>query len=686
MTVPKTASELAFALGRHRREGSGWRAPCPAHDDQRPSLSILESHGKILVTCRAGCAQSAVIEALRRRGLWSDTSTEHPGETVYPYLDREGVLRYQVVRKAGKKLFVQRRPDGVGGWHWNMQGIAPLPYLLPELIRAPADQPIFIVEGEKDCDALANRDLIATTNHGGAGKWRAEISQWFKGRSVIIIPDNDTAGRTHAADVAAKLAGIAATVRILDLPGLQPKGDVSDWLAAGGTRDELLRLAATAPLAEAATPPAAGDGADDLDDETEIARLANLKPFAYERQREAAAKRLGCRTSILDRMVRAARGDEGGSGNQGKAMQFDDPSPAGEPVDGCDLVAAIRALLKRHIGLPPGAGWTIATWCLHTFVFETGEHTPRLAIVSPERGCGKTSLLDLLGRLVYRPLSAASLTAAATFRVIDRDRPTLLIDEADAFLKDNEELRGILNAGHRYDGAVIRCVGEDMEPRRFDVFGPVAIALIGALPGTLADRSISIRMQRAGPDEAIEPIRQPTQEQATELVRRARRWADDHREKLGKAEPTLPTVMWNRIADNWRPLFAIAEACGSGLHDLLLDSAETLIAQNALDPQALGVMLLADIRTVFETLGPECDRIASATLVTSLKAIEERPWAGFGKRGDPLTPRRMADMLRPYAILSNSIRIGVETPKGYLRADFTKAWRRYVEAAWVRET
>jgi putative DNA primase/helicase len=131
--------------------------------------------------------------------------------------------------------------------------------------------------------------------------------------------------------------------------------------------------------------------------------------------------------------------------------------------------------------------------------------------------------------------------------------------------------------------------------------------------------------------------------------------------------------MWNRVADNWRPLFAIAEACGSGLRDLLLDSAETLIAQNAPDPQALGVMLLSDIRAVFEALGPECDRIASATLVASLIAIEERPWAGFGKRGDPLTPRRMADMLRPYAILSNSIRIGVETPKGYLRADFVRS-------------
>jgi putative DNA primase/helicase len=488
------------------------------------------------------------------------------------------------------------------------------------------------------------------------------------------LADNDEPGRKHATNVAWKLTGIAATIRVLELPGLQPKADLSDWLAGGGTRDELLRLAAEAPLAGSAT---IDEG--ELDDDAEIARLARLKLFAYERQREAAAKRLGCRTSILDRAVKAARGDESGGSSQGKAMEFEDPPPAGGPVDGCDLVAAIRALLKRHIGLPPGAGWTIATWCLHTFVFSVGEHTPRLAIVSPERGCGKTTLLDLLGRLVYRPLSAASLTAAATFRVIDRDQPTLLIDEADAFLKDNEELRGILNAGHRYDGAVIRCVGEEMEPRRFDVFGPVAIALIGALPGTLADRSITIRMRRANPDEAIEPIRQATQEQASELVRQARRWADDHREMLRKAEPTLPATMWNRVADNWRPLFAIAEACGSGLRDLLLDSTETLIAQAALDPQTLGVMLLADIRIVFDAAGPLCDRLASAEIVARLVALEERPWGAFGKGDKPLSPRRMADLLRTYGIMSNNtVRIGTDTAKGFLREDFTDAWRRYL--------
>ncbi|HEU0215095.1 MAG TPA: AAA family ATPase [Stellaceae bacterium] len=124
-----------------------------------------------------------------------------------------------------------------------MAGLAPLPYRLPELIGDP-DATVFIAEGEKDCDALGERGFVTTTNHGGAGKWRPEISRWLAGRHVVILPDNDEPGRAHARDVAHKLAGVAASCRILELPGLPEKGDVSDWLSAGGTADELERLAA----------------------------------------------------------------------------------------------------------------------------------------------------------------------------------------------------------------------------------------------------------------------------------------------------------------------------------------------------------------------------------------------------------------------------------------------------------
>jgi putative DNA primase/helicase len=161
---------------------------------------------------------------------------------TYDYHAPDGSLAYQVVRKI-PKAFVQRRPDGNGGWVWKMAGITRVPYRLPELMRAPSDVPVFVCEGEKDVDALRARGLVATTNPGGAGKWRSDMSPYLRGRDVIILPDNDHVGDDHALDVAAKLHGIARSVTIHRLPGLPDKGDVSDWIAAGGDAAALLDIA-----------------------------------------------------------------------------------------------------------------------------------------------------------------------------------------------------------------------------------------------------------------------------------------------------------------------------------------------------------------------------------------------------------------------------------------------------------
>jgi hypothetical protein len=173
---------------------------------------------------------------------------------VYDYLDEAGVLRYQVVRYA-PKTFKQRRPDGNGGWHWNMQGVQRLPYRLPELLAADPTVPVFVPEGEKDVEALRDLGLVATCNPGGAGKWRSEFNGPLRGRHVVGLADNDGKGREHAGEVATSLTGTAASVKVLELPGLPPGGDISDWLAAGGTAGELLRLAAEAPAYEPPAPP-----------------------------------------------------------------------------------------------------------------------------------------------------------------------------------------------------------------------------------------------------------------------------------------------------------------------------------------------------------------------------------------------------------------------------------------------
>ncbi len=236
-----------------RKSGDGFIARCPAHEDRTPSLSISKPNGRILLHCHAGCEQQSVIDALKARGLWDEsTATRKAISAQYDYTDAAGELVFQVVRYAPKD-FRQRRPDGAGGWIWNLQGVKRVLYNLPSLLAAvEAGETIAIAEGEKDVHALRDIGITATTNCGGAGKWRAEYSATLKDAHVVILPDNDEPGRAHAAQVRAALEGIAASVKTINLPGLPEKGDVADWIAAGGTGDSLLALIEAAPKHEPA--------------------------------------------------------------------------------------------------------------------------------------------------------------------------------------------------------------------------------------------------------------------------------------------------------------------------------------------------------------------------------------------------------------------------------------------------
>jgi putative DNA primase/helicase len=203
-----------------------------------------------LLTVKGGMANGAAIKWLRSElGVEIPYALKGARDPVvtYEYRDERGNLVFQVCRFEPKD-FRQRRPDGKAGWIWEVKGCRRLPYRLPELLAAPADRLVFVVEGEKDAERLVRLGLVATCNPGGAGKWLASYAVFFRQRDVVILPDNDDAGREHARSVAVNLAPVAARVCILELPGLPPKGDVSDWLAAGGTREELQQLAAEAPI------------------------------------------------------------------------------------------------------------------------------------------------------------------------------------------------------------------------------------------------------------------------------------------------------------------------------------------------------------------------------------------------------------------------------------------------------
>lgn len=257
---------LARVLARlpeARRTRDGWQARCPAHDDRHPSLAIGEGEGRVLLKCFAGCETAAIARALglrltdlfdgtapRPKAAPRPTAAPDPAgakvAAVYDYTDAAGTLLFQVVR-LDPKGFRQRQPDGQGGWRWHLRGVVPVLFRLPRVREAAArGELIFVAEGEKDVLALEALGLTATCNPMGAGKWRPEYTATLAGTRVIVVPDNDGPGLAHAARIAQALAGRAAETRVLELPGLPPHGDVSDWLAQGGSRDALEALVAAA--------------------------------------------------------------------------------------------------------------------------------------------------------------------------------------------------------------------------------------------------------------------------------------------------------------------------------------------------------------------------------------------------------------------------------------------------------
>lgn len=247
---------------------------------------------------------------------------------------------------------------------------------------------------------------------------------------------------------------------------------------------------------------------------------------------------------------------------QGTVLTLSDPEPWPDPVDGVALLNAIANTFTRFLILPAGGADAGALWTVHTYLIDVLHCSPILAVTSPQKRCGKSTLLDVLKALVRRALGASNITAAALFRIVEMMAPTLLIDEADTFLAEREELRGIINAGHtRSSAVVVRTVGDDHEPRVFGTFCPKAIAAIGELPGTIDDRAISIRMQRRAPGEHVERLRRDRIEAELEPLRRkAARWAQDNAAGVRDADPDVPTTLHDRAADNWRVLLAIGDA------------------------------------------------------------------------------------------------------------------------------
>jgi putative DNA primase/helicase len=535
------------------------------------------------------------------------------------------------------------------------------------LADTAADCPLVICEGYAtgaSIHAATGYATICAMNCGNLFDTAKAVRELWSQRDIIVAADNDTStdGNPGLTKATAAAKAIRARLAIPQFKDAMSKPTDFNDLATAENLDTV-----KAQISAAVIP-------TETDAET-FMRLAALSPAEYDRVRKDEAAALGIQLKTLDAEVEKLRGKTGGD-LQGSPVDLPDVEPWPDPVDGAEVLNAIANCFSRYVAVPPGAADAIALWAAKTHCFDCFAISPRLNFTSPEKGCGKTVARDVVALLVPRPLPAENVTPAVLFRLIEKHRPVVLADECDAWLRDNEELRGMLNSGHRRGGKVYRCEGDGNEVRAFDVFSPVVLCGIGALSGTLHDRCIVIRLTRAKPSEVAVRFDSRKTAAENELCRKLARWTADKRQQLENCDPKLPDNAYNRLADNWRPLFAIAEAAGGDWPRRAADAFAKLTSTDDLTAQGIGTHLLADIQAVFKSAG--ADRLFSTQLADKLAEIEGHPWAEFGRQRKPISANQLARLLKGFGVGPRPLRIGEETAKGYLQSDFADAFERYL--------
>jgi putative DNA primase/helicase len=415
---------------------------------------------------------------------------------------------------------------------------------------------------------------------------------------------------------------------------------------------------------------------NNIDRATEIERLAALETVDYEVVRKDAADQLGIRATVLDSLrnqkrrelkLHTARPDDG----QGRAVTIPDVLPWADAIEGDRVATGLAVALKRYVVLSDTAADAVALWVLHTWLFDKFIIAPRLAITSPTKGCGKTTVLRFLNQVVRRPKRAGSISPPALFRAVEQFSPTIILDETEKYIEHGSDLHALLNEGHCRGGTVLRVLGEKQELREFSVFAAVAFAANGKLPDDLEQRSIVIEMQRRRADESVAELREDRCEPLQNLARMCARWADDVADLIRDHDPDMGGLI-NRVADNWRPLFAIADMIGDDWPERARDAAASLMPKEV---ESIGPMLLEDIKAAFES--KNTDRLSSADMCEALNGMEGKPWGDW--KGKTLTPNQLARLLKPFGLLTNTtIRVGTKTAKGYLRHQFEEPWTRYL--------
>ena len=344
------------------------------------------------------------------------------------------------------------------------------------------------------------------------------------------------------------------------------------------------------------------------------------------------------------------------------------------------MLRKVYDFLGRFIAYPSDhAHVAHALWVVHAHLMDVWESTPRIAFLSAEPASGKSRALEATELLVPNPVAAVNVSPAYLFRKVGCDEgATILFDEIDTVFgpkaKENEELRGLLNAGHRRGAVAGRCVvrGKEIVTEEIPAYAAVALAGLGWLPDTILSRSVIVRMRRRHQGERVEPFRRRLYEGQGHAVRNLIAvWARANGSNI--TWPEMPHEIQDRDADVWEPLIAVADAAGGSWPKRAREAAVALVAESKDREPSLGMRLLADVRTAF---GDRTEEMTSKAMLAALHAMEEAPWKDI--KGKPLDERGLANRLRQYGVKSKVIRVGTATPRGYTRADLYDAWVRYL--------
>lgn len=356
--------------------------------------------------------------------------------------------------------------------------------------------------------------------------------------------------------------------------------------------------------------------------------------------------------------------------------------------DGAILLDEIESFLSRFVAYPSEhARIAHVLWIAHTHRMEAWESTPRIAFLSPEPGSGKSRALEVTELLVPRPVHAVNTTPAYLFRKVadEAGTPTVLYDEIDTVFgpraKDNEEIRGLLNAGHRKGAVAGRCVvrGNIVDTEELAAYCAVALAGLDDLPDTLMSRSVVVRMRRRAPDEFVEPFRHRLHAPEGVALRDALgEWSAS---SPAGDWPVMPNGVEDRDADVWEALLSVADTAGGEWPERARCAAVTLVTAAKSAPPSIGVRLLEDLRKVFSD--SDEDHLFTEDILDALIAMELAPWADI--RGKSLDARSLARRLAKYEVKPRTVRVGDRTSKGYARADLADVWSRYVTAPGVAE-